>query len=770
MTQVPGPPCENESPPTPLAPTVSETNAARASDGALTELGDLLRKLEYDSDGPTAQPVIDPITDNLLVKKRLGIAASLFVALQSRHAAAGSHSLRISLTCSAWCGAKRLADEQRDRIEVAALLHDVGMIGVPDRILLKAGKLTEDESLVIMQGRRLSQEILSASCIDEEIIDTVANLSRWYDNSRPADAPAGEQAPLGSRMIAIAEAYDSMTTDHVYRPAMSQERAVAELYRCAGAQFDPQLVDEFAELLKSGLPHLQRNQSRAWLRGLDANQGDNYWQYRPLRSAADDDDPQALFRDKFLENMCDAVVFVDLAERVSGWNDGAEKLTGIPAVSVQQQNWTPKLLNMQDVDGVAVDDMSCPLHHAAVSGSRSRGRYSIRGRDGRRVDVDVDVMPITDRLGATRGAAMLLHDVSPETRLEVRCEELREEVTLDALTRLANRAELSRVSTQLVEQFDRQGTPCCLIICDLDHFKNVNDTYGHQAGDDVIVCMAQLLKAACRGGDLAARYGGEEFVLVCADSRIADAARRAEKIRTELERIDQVQMGGRNATACFGVTQVQSGDTAETILRRADRALLMAKDSGRNRVIQLGSGSEQEEPKTRRKGWWWWRLKTFSDETLLEENLVTPGPFRLSIEKLRGFVADHQAEVIKVDSDTVELEVECSKKRFAEGDAPPGAFFVSLRFSQEKQERSEPQSPLPTRTRQILVYVKIAARDTAKDTAKDRAKATQQRGLKTDQARHLLRSLRSYLMASPEINPLAGGEEESPGVDLSWKL
>ncbi len=158
------------------------------------------------------------------------------------------------------------------------------------------------------------------------------------------------------------------------------------------------------------------------------------------------------------------------------------------------------------------------------------------------------------------------------------------------MTQVANRAEFDRVHEMFVAAHQQQQVPCSLMMCDLDHFKRVNDTYGHQAGDDAIKSLAALLKSSCRPGDLVARYGGEEFVILCADCDNAAAARRAEQIRKSLSQLAQPKMNGRTVTASFGVTEIQPGDTPETMLRRADRALLMAKANGRNTVVQLGTG------------------------------------------------------------------------------------------------------------------------------------------------------------------------------------
>jgi len=150
------------------------------------------------------------------------------------------------------------------------------------------------------------------------------------------------------------------------------------------------------------------------------------------------------------------------------------------------------------------------------------------------------------------------------------------------------------VHAMFVTAHQQQEAPCSLLMCDLDRFKLVNDSYGHQAGDEAIKCLAALLKGACHPGDLVARYGGEEFVVLLADCDINTACRRAEQIRVTLSEMPQPMMNGKPINVSFGATEIQPGDTAETMLRRADRALLMAKENGRNQVVQLGSGNERK--------------------------------------------------------------------------------------------------------------------------------------------------------------------------------
>ena len=241
--------------------------------------------------------------------------------------------------------------------------------------------------------------------------------------------------------------------------------------------------------------------------------------------------------------------------------------------------------------------------------------------------------------------------------LQRRIETLHEKTTQDALTKVANRAHFDETLKEMTSKAARGKLKFSLIMCDIDHFKSVNDVHGHPAGDEALIKFASVLKAHSRDGDLVARYGGEEFLLLAANCDNATAASRAEAIRKALEKTPLPSLKNESVTASFGVTQFQAGDTDESVLARSDRALLKAKDNGRNRVIQLGSGSDQivvgEQPKS---GWLSW-FGGASEEKSGEFDIVTPVPVDLAIEKLRGFIADHGAEIIAVKENQVSIKV-----------------------------------------------------------------------------------------------------------------
>jgi diguanylate cyclase (GGDEF)-like protein len=375
-------------------------------------------------------------------------------------------------------------------------------------------------------------------------------------------------------------------------------------------------------------------------------------------------------------------------------------------------------------------------------------RLTIRGRGGRPTAVDAHAIPVTGPDGISRGLALVLHDASPETSLEARCENLREKATRDPFTQLANRAEFDRTHAKFVHSHLERNLPYSLVITDIDRFKLINDTYGHQAGDDVIQALARLLKDACGHGDLAARYGGEEFVLLCTDCDNGKAVRRAEVLRNKFAEISHAAVKGKPVTASFGVTELQPGDTPETMLRRADRALLAAKESGRNRVVQLGIGGDPHDlPGDEGR-----RRRSHGGGVLFDRILISEAPLAVCAEKLRGFVADHHAEVLSAEEDQIQLLVtDASNSLLRRVADRPVRLLMDLKFEEIRRTQSDRggspdgNSKLgAAQTRIRLTITSQRKRDRRKDQLAERA-------------RQLLISFRAYLMATECDEPAEPG-------------
>jgi two-component system cell cycle response regulator len=162
----------------------------------------------------------------------------------------------------------------------------------------------------------------------------------------------------------------------------------------------------------------------------------------------------------------------------------------------------------------------------------------------------------------------------------------------DALTGLHNRRYMESHIGALIEQASARGKPLAVSLLDIDFFKSVNDTYGHDAGDDVLREFANRIRKSIRGIDLACRYGGEEFVVLMPETDLAVAAAVSERLRRRIASEPfRVQQGARQieVTISIGIAALGSGDDAAMLVKRADQALFRAKRDGRNRVVPVAA-------------------------------------------------------------------------------------------------------------------------------------------------------------------------------------
>jgi diguanylate cyclase (GGDEF)-like protein/PAS domain S-box-containing protein len=734
--------------PTPLEAVVSDAELKKSSHKSATEhrvaeISSLLSALEdaATESGLTTQKHFgqkEPQAshENRLIQVRLGIANSLFTALKHKHSPTADHCLRVALGCSSWALFAELDDESRNAVELAALMHDIGKIGVPDGVLLKPSRLTSEEMVIVSQHRQIGLEILASCCSSERVLEIVRYSGARYDGQH-CDLPAqGDDIPLEARMIAIVDAFDSMTTDHVYRPAKSRERALSELFECAGKQFDATLVKQFVDVLSQRQDLLSSQVAARWLTVLSNQSTALPWEYKEqsgVRKVARGKDPRSLFEQILLDSMHDGVVFVDSQSIIRMWSKGAERLTGVSSGAATGRVLSPSLLDMCDQGTRRIAEEACPVAKSIRTNAQLRQRLFILGRQGAHVAVNLHAIPVQAVDGTVQGATIVLHDAQPVASLEEKCEALHAEVTRDPMTKVANRAEFDRMQALFIEAHQQAGLPCSLMMIDIDHFKNINDTYGHQAGDEAIIGLANLLSSMCRAGDLVARYGGEEFAVLCADCTNADAAARAEQFRARLSETSHRCLGNKRITASFGVTELQAGDTSETMLRRSDRALLMAKQQGRNQVVQLGNGMEKEQPKKK-----WWSFGSLNAKPVVQTTLTTAVPIDVAIEKLKGFVSDHQAKIVSTRENSVELEV--SSEHVAhnrrKGDRHV-TYRVEMQFDEERIQRHNNIGMAAGVYTQTRITLEIRPK-----RARSRRRADM-----ADRARLILQSIKAYLMA-----------------------
>jgi len=155
----------------------------------------------------------------------------------------------------------------------------------------------------------------------------------------------------------------------------------------------------------------------------------------------------------------------------------------------------------------------------------------------------------------------------------------------DPLTNIYNRRKFSRLLDQEIQRVERYDRSLSIVLLDIDHFKRVNDTYGHDTGDFVLRKIAELIRENGRITDILARYGGEEFVIILPETDVKGASRQIERMRKTIEKTSFDGVG--NLTISAGITIYRGGDSCESIITRSDKALYLAKDEGRNRIRVL---------------------------------------------------------------------------------------------------------------------------------------------------------------------------------------
>jgi diguanylate cyclase (GGDEF)-like protein/PAS domain S-box-containing protein len=281
---------------------------------------------------------------------------------------------------------------------------------------------------------------------------------------------------------------------------------------------------------------------------------------------------------EYIHGYC--VAMLDDAGTVVEWNPSIERLFGIKGDAIVGQPLLNRVaLHFEELTSSTnfsdVRNVIAKVGWCRVDASWKKG-------GGQEMWGDCVIAPVVEPGGSTGGYVAVIRDVSVE---HINTQELIDAALTDPLTGLHNRRGLEGRAEAL--HFRPGGAPVTQvwIMADIDHFKRVNDTYGHEAGDEVLKAVAEALRSTARGADLVARFGGEEFVLVLPDTSAELAVRIAERLRLAIETLS-TDVGGQviRVTASFGVAQRAAQESQLEVLERADAALYCSKKEGRNRV------------------------------------------------------------------------------------------------------------------------------------------------------------------------------------------
>jgi diguanylate cyclase (GGDEF)-like protein/putative nucleotidyltransferase with HDIG domain len=504
------------------------------------------------------------------------VLRTLVTALQFRDPATVHHVRRVAHLALGL--AQHLGWEGRHLqvLEVAALLHDIGKIAVPDSILFKPAKLSPDEMELTALHYNVGFDVLQACAVDHEVLQIVAQsqsaMTRTMDGFK--------NTHIGARILAVADAYESLSSEHVYRKGKSHDEIIKILMDASGTQFDGNVVRALIRRVQqTGSAFSGEYHDDVILGGPS---GPN--EAREAESLC------RIFSYLYmLESLYDGFLIVDADQRLVTWNLGLEKLSGYAAADRLGRRWTPDVLKYSGQDGRALTLEECPLYQAIQEGTSVTLAAYLPRVDDRMLRVEIQAIPLIDERGHWHGAVEIIRDFTRSGgKRPQEFRELQLAASRDALTMVANRGELERQLSAMVKRFhDHPEQPCSVIFVDADHFKQINDTYGHAVGDKVLIETAHLLQHETYSGEVVGRYGGEEFVILCPGTDLEAATRRAERLRMAISRLKIPRQPNLHVTASFGVTEIEPGDSVESVLRRADKALYASKEEGRNRTTAL---------------------------------------------------------------------------------------------------------------------------------------------------------------------------------------
>ncbi len=472
-------------------------------------------------------------------------------------------------------------------IEEAAYLHDIGKIGVSDRVLLKSSGLNPREWQLMRQHPAYSADIIRP-LFSDALVTGVRHHHERYDGSGYPDGLAGDTIPLIARAMCVVDSYDAMSFRRPYRQALSYPACREELARCSGAQFDPAMVSAFervldrlralkdiaVEVASVAADRLDR-EAHAVLQRRQDESSEAYRRVVETLRAVRDEHPPTRYLTTFIRKGWTTTLVADAEE-----NEALRSHIGDETFSDEELLY------------VFAD---APVERAVLFvdqfGVWISGGAPVRDERGEIVAVTNADLPATTgatevdglRSDVTQTFATMVADAA------ARLAHAELEAITDGLTGLYNHRYLHERLDEEIERCVLQGDGLAFLLVDLDDFRVFNDRYGHSAGDRALRTVAQIIESSLRQVDLAARYGGEEFAVILIDTDEAGAREVAERIREAIVGTC-FTLGGETLSVSIGMALCPADATQkEELLDKADWAMHLAKRRGRDQAVSFGA-------------------------------------------------------------------------------------------------------------------------------------------------------------------------------------
>jgi len=539
------------------------------------------------------------------------VIRTLAVAINSKDLLSQGHLERVQATALLIAPELSVDESQLECICVAALLHDIGKLAVPEHILNKPDRLTEEEERKVQSHTRVGKRILEPIKFPYDVASIVEHHHESFDGNGYPDGLQGVEIPLGARILAVANVYDALLSPRPYRDAMSREAALAHIEAHAGTDFDPEIVAAFLKVAHSGR--------------LDQV----YGPAGPARSAVKAATDGSIHAD-IASAQQELFALYDIAQTMSTTLNVEETLGLIASKTQRVVDYSTFIVFLIDrernvirtefVRGMREQDlagMTIPVGEG-ISGMVAANGIPIRSDDpGRDLEFarpgpsggemrSVLALPLlrerdivgvitiyhTNAQAFTEDHLRLLAIVARQASMAIEnareFERTKESAMTDNLTGLPNARCLYMLLEQEIGRSQRGQQSFSLLAVDVDDFKSINDTFGHQAGDQTLRELAQIFQHAVREYDVVARHAGDEFFVVL-------PATGREQAQTIADRVQQAVAEHRSRFGNKAVVRLRvsigaatfpdDGPDMHSLIAVADAAMYADKRSNQQHIV-----------------------------------------------------------------------------------------------------------------------------------------------------------------------------------------
>ena len=288
---------------------------------------------------------------------------------------------------------------------------------------------------------------------------------------------------------------------------------------------------------------------------------------------------------EFMSNLYEGVYIVDKNRKLVFWNSGSEQITGYSANEVVNKYCFDNILKHVDKSGKKLCIEGCPLLDTIQTGKVNENEVFLEHKSGYRVPVSIKTFPLFDDHNNVTAAVEVFTDMRYKKDQYKENVALKEAIQKDELTKIYNRRYLEFQINQAIKESNDFNHSFGILFIDIDHFKNVNDTYGHNIGDEILKIISSTVDANLREGDMIGRWGGEEFISIIKSSDRDKLLEIAERLRilcassTYKDKKHTI-----NVTVSIGGTLYKKGESIKEMIERADQNMYQSKETGRNKV------------------------------------------------------------------------------------------------------------------------------------------------------------------------------------------